>query len=47
MKLNINFDCFTLRHVQVSKIITKCVQATLSAEGVTAPCEINVLITND
>ena len=47
MKININFDCFTLRQIQVTSIITKCVEATLAAEGVTAPCEINVLVTNN
>jgi probable rRNA maturation factor len=31
----------------VTSIIQKCVEATLNAEGVKAPCEINVLVTND
>ena len=47
MKININFDCFTLRQMQVTSIITKCVEATLAAEGVSVPCEINILVTND
>ncbi len=47
LKLNLTFDIFTLRQVQISSIIQKCVQATLQAENVTVPCEINVLITND
>lgn len=47
MKININFDCFTLRQMQVTSIITKCVEATLAAEGVRVPCEINILVTND
>lgn len=47
MKINITFDCFTFRHIEVTKIIQKCVEATLEQEGITAPCEINVLITND
>lgn len=47
MKININFDCFTLRQLQVTSIITKCVEATLAAEGVSVPCEINILVTND
>ncbi len=47
MKININFDCFTLRQIQVTSIITKCVEATLAAEGVNIPCEISVLVTND
>ena len=28
-------------------IIRKCIEATLQAEGVQFPCEINVLVTND
>ncbi len=47
MKINMTFDVFTLRQVQISSIIQKCVQATLQAEKVTVPCEINVLVTND
>lgn len=46
-KINITFECFTLRQIQVTTIINKCVEAVLAAEGITAPCEINVLITND
>lgn len=46
-KLNISFDCFTLQKIAVTMIIRKCVEETLKAEGVTAPCEINVLVTND
>ncbi len=46
-KLNLTFQCFTLRQVAVTKIISQCVEATLRAENVGVPCEINVLITND
>ncbi len=46
-KINMTFERFGLRNGIVSSIITKCIEATLSAEGVTAPCEINVLVTND
>ena len=46
-KLNVTFRCFTLRTVSVSKIISQCVEATLKAESIAAPCEINVLVTND
>lgn len=31
----------------ISRIIRKCINATLSAEGVDADCEINVLLTDD
>lgn len=46
-KINLSFDCFTLQKIAVTTIIRKCVEATLDAEGVSVPCEINVLITND
>lgn len=46
-KINITFDCFTLQQIAVTSIIRQCVEATLQAEGVTAPCEINILVTND
>ena len=46
-KINIQFDIFTLKQPVVTSIIRKCVEAVLTAEGVTAPCEINVLVTND
>ncbi len=46
-KINMTFDCFTLRQPMISAVITKCVEATFRAENVTAPVEINVLITND
>ena len=47
VKLNITFDIFTLKQPAVSSIITECVEAVIDAEGITAPCEINVLVTND
>ena len=46
-KININFDVFTVTQPLVTNTIRKCVEATLSAEQVDIPCEINVLITND
>ena len=46
-KINLTFDCFTLRQPVVASIIRKCVEATLDAEGVNTPCEINVFVTND
>ena len=46
-KINIQFDVFTLKQPFITEIIRRCVEATLSAEGITAKCEINVLITND
>ena len=47
MKINMTFDCFTLRQPVISAIITRCVEQTLAAEGITADCEINILVTND
>ena len=46
-KINVNYDIFTLKAPLITAIIQKCVETTLDAEGVTAPCEINVLVTND
>ena len=47
IKINLTFDCFALQQYVVRAIIRKCVETTLLAEGVSAPCEINVLVTND
>ena len=47
MKINLTFDVLTLRQIAVTSVIQKCVEATLKAEGVTVPCEINVFVTND
>ena len=46
-KINLTFDIFTIQQPLVASIIKKCIHATLDAEGVSAPCEINVLVTND
>ena len=46
-KVNMTFDCFTLRQPMVSSIIGKCIEATLKAENIPVKCEINVLVTND
>ena len=46
-KINITYDIFTIKRPLVTAIIKKCIEATLSAEGVTADCEINVLVTDD
>ena len=47
MKINLTFDILTFRQLQVTSIIQKCVEATLRAEGISVPCEINVFVTND
>ena len=46
-KVNLAYDCFTLRQSLISSIITKCIDRTFAEEGICVPCEINVLITND
>lgn len=46
-KINITFDCFSLKQPIISSIISGCIKAALSAENISAPCEINVLVTND
>ena len=46
-KVNMTFDCFTLRQPIVSSIIGKCIEATLQAENIPVKCEIKVLVTND
>ena len=47
IKINITYDCVTLQQFAVTSIIKKCIVATLTAEKITVPCEINVLVTND
>lgn len=47
MKINLTFECFTLQKGIVGAIIKKCIAATLAAENVSAPCEINVLVTDN
>ena len=46
-KINITFDCFTLRQPIITSVIQKCIEATLDAENISTACEINVLVTND
>ncbi len=46
-KINMTFDGFSLKKPIISRIITKCIEATLIAEDIKAPCEVNVLVTND
>ena len=46
-KINLVFEQLSLQKFTISGIIHKCIQETLRAEGVSARCEINVLVTND
>ena len=47
VKINMTFECLTWRQPLISSIITKCIEATLGAENITVPCEINVMVTDD
>ena len=47
MKINLTYDCLTLQKPLISSIIKRCIEATLYAEAITVPCEINVFVTND
>ena len=47
VKINITFDCFCLKRIAVTSIITQCIEATLAAEDINTACEINVLVTNN
>ena len=46
-KINITFDGYTFRRPVISGIIRKCIDTVLAEEGITIPCEINVLVTHD
>ena len=46
-KINIRFAAFTLQQPFLTSVITKCIFAVLQQEKITAPCEINVLVTDD
>ena len=46
-KINLVFEQFSLQKYAINNIIHKCIQETLRAEGISAKCEINVLVTND
>ena len=47
VKINLNFDAFSVQQPLITAIIRRCIEKTLAAEGVSVPCEINVLVTND
>lgn len=46
-KINISYQCFDIKAPLMAGHIRKCIVATLTAENVNVPCEINVLITDD
>ena len=45
--INITFDCFTVRKLEIIGIIKQCIRAVMESEGIDVPYEINVLITNN
>lgn len=45
--INMTFEHFTWMQPVVASIIRRCINATLDAEDIDVPCEINVLVTND
>lgn len=45
--INLVFEELSLEKFSVRANIRRCIQETLKAEGVTASCEINVLVTDD
>ena len=46
-KINLVFQQGGLQRLVISANIRTCINAVLKAEGVTAKCEINVLVTDD
>ena len=46
-KIKITFDSFTLKRPLIVNIIRRCIETALEKEKITAPCEINVLVTTD
>ena len=47
LKLNLTYEKPSLLNVPVTRNIKRCVEATLDAAGITALCEINILVTDD
>ena len=46
-KINLTFEASILQHPLIGAHIRRCIAATLAAEGIEVPCEINVLVTDD
>lgn len=46
-KINLTFEVFSAQRLLIAANIRKCIEATLSAEKIPVPCEINVLVTDD
>ena len=46
-KINLVFEQLSLQKFTISATIRRCMRQTLEAEKISAPCEINVLVTDD
>ncbi len=46
-KINLVFESNSLQKFFIASNIRICINETLKAEGISVPCEINVLVTND
>ena len=46
-KINLVFEQLSFQRIVIGRIIKTCIRATLDAEGIAVPCEINVLVTDD
>lgn len=46
-KINLVFEQISLQKFAIRANIRKCISAVLEQEGISVPCEINVLVTND
>ena len=46
-KINLVFEQFSLQKFVIRANIRRCIDAVLREEGITVPCEINVLVTDD
>lgn len=46
-KVNLVFERNPLQKFVIGTVIRTCISETLKAEGISVPCEINVLVTND
>ena len=47
VKINITYDNPSVVNIPVTRNIRNCVETTLKAEGIIAPMEVNILITDD
>ena len=46
-KINMTFEASIFRRPLIAAHIRKCIEATLEAEKISVPCEINVMVTDD